>query len=662
MKINNKIFNVLSYVIVIVMAVFVLVKSYIPENFDVKVGDICPSDIFANGEIVDEVTTENLRKQAMDLVQPNYEVILGAKSESIAKAEKIIGDLRAGKDPENMQNIKPESSDKWLISSMEKEDYDVFLSNVKSAVEFIMTQSVSEENIVNKKEELRDALMKRGVNSSLIDTAQRIGAQCISVNVKPDYEAYEKAKKDSAASVEPIIYKKGAKVIGKGEVIEEKHYAMMSKMGYVKETSTFNIAGHLGRTVIVIIMFSLVWAYIYTRQKELYKKYFTAYSFMMIIQLLILLLFVFQSGNLSYYLYPMLMLPMLLSVLFGRKISIITNVLFSVLALLAFDSGPGLLVAGLVAGSFASVKMSKLESRSGIFKIAMATALLSFVTTVSYDAGVHSTILPAVINGLYSTGGVIVGSVVAIGLMPAVEFVFNILTPFKLAEYTNFESPLLKRMIVEAPGTYHHCLMVGNLAENAANEIGANALLTRAGAYYHDIGKLKRPQMFKENQYNDNPHDYLNAKESAYYIISHTSDGMDLAKKYKLPTELSDFIDQHHGTTYAAYFLHKAKEDELEFDEEEFRYKGRKPQSKETAIVMLADTVEAAMRTINEYSNEEIDQFITKLIKTKTDSGQFSECNISFNEIEKIKISFIYTLKGYFHQRVKYPEQNENNK
>ena len=166
--------------------------------------------------------------------------------------------------------------------------------------------------------------------------------------------------------------------------------------------------------------------------------------------------------------------------------------------------------------------------------------------------------------------------------------------------------------------------------------------------------------MFKENQYSENPHDVLSPWQSANYILSHTHDGLELAKKYKLPKELADFIDQHHGTTFAAYFYHKAKEENPGANPDDFRYKGMKPQSKETAIIMLADTVEAAMRSMSEYTYEEMESFVDKLIKTKINDGQLSDCDITLRDIEKIKMSFMYTLKGYFHQRIKYPGQDEN--
>ncbi len=653
LKINKNFINIVSIAIVAVFAAFLLIKSYTPDNYDVNVGDICPTDIFASGEIVDEVTTKELREQAMELVQPNYEVILGAKSESITKAEKIMKALRNEEEPDDF-SISGEYS--RLIVNMTQEDYEILLNSIKKALEVIMTQSVSEDNFDQKELELKAELENAGVGVGYIDTAFEVARYCLDINVKPDYEAYEKARQESAASVEPVVYRKGAKIIDRGEVIGEKHYAMMVTMGYIKDEASFNFSGHIGRTVVVLVMFALSWAYFCMRQKKFYERYYLAYCSLMLIQLLVMLIFVVRN-DISYYLAPTLMVPMLMAILFGSRISIVTNVVLSIISVLAFDSGPDILATGLIVGSFAAIKLSRAKSRSKIFYATAICAVLSAVVITAYDAGVHTSILPAVKNGLYSAFGVALSGIIAIGLVPAIEIIFGILTPFKLTEFTNFESPLLKKMIVEAPGTYHHSLMVGNLAENAANEIGADSLLTRAGAYYHDVGKLKRPQMFKENQYSDNPHELMSPEKSAEYILSHTSDGVELAKRYKLPKELADFIDQHHGTTLTAYFYHAAKEKNPDVDEELFRYKGRKPQTKEAAIIMLADTVEAAMRTISEYSYEETDRFISGLIKSKIDDGQFAECDVTFRELEMIKLSFLSTLKGYFHKRVKYPGQ-----
>ena len=235
------------------------------------------------------------------------------------------------------------------------------------------------------------------------------------------------------------------------------------------------------------------------------------------------------------------------------------------------------------------------------------------------------------------------------------EKLFGILTPFRLIELSNPNQPLLKRLAIEAPGTYQHSILVGNLAEAACEAIGANSLLARVGSYYHDIGKIKRPLMFKENQFGiENPHDNLDILQSLDIILSHREDGIYLAREYKLPNELIEFIDQHHGTTLVAFFYNKAKENDLDLPQDRFRYKGEIPQSKETAIVMLADSSEAAVRSLNDLDEERIAKTIKGIVKSKLEDDQLKESQLTISDLFTIEEVFINYLKGVYHQRIQY--------
>ena len=252
--------------------------------------------------------------------------------------------------------------------------------------------------------------------------------------------------------------------------------------------------------------------------------------------------------------------------------------------------------------------------------------------------------------------------VLTIGLLPFFESVFSIVTPLKLLEISNPNHPLLKKLLIEAPGTYHHSLMVGNLAEIATEDLGGNALLARAGAYFHDVGKLKRPDLFKENQLSENPHDRMTPNLSTVIITSHTNDGVEIATKYKIPLVIKDIIKQHHGTTLVAYFYHKALKlnNGEEIKQESFRYAGPKPQTKEAAIVMLADSVEAAVRSMTEKTEDKIQTLIKKIIKDKLDDGQLDKCQLTLADLDTVANSFMRVLSGYFHAREQYPEISDS--
>ncbi len=253
-------------------------------------------------------------------------------------------------------------------------------------------------------------------------------------------------------------------------------------------------------------------------------------------------------------------------------------------------------------------------------------------------------------------GGVISG-LIAVGLQPVFEAAFNLATPSKLLELANPNQPLLRRLLLEAPGTYHHSIVVANLAEAAAERIGANPLLARTGAYFHDIGKLKRPLYFKENQMGENPHDHTNPYVSASIVTAHTRDGLQMAQKYHLPPEIQRIIVEHHGDTPVMYFYHKALQqaDGKPVDVNSFRYDGERPATKESAIVMLADTTEAAVRSMPDPTPQAIERFIERLLRGKIEDGQLSNSPLSLRDIDGICEAFCKVLNGVFHERIEYP-------
>ena len=257
----------------------------------------------------------------------------------------------------------------------------------------------------------------------------------------------------------------------------------------------------------------------------------------------------------------------------------------------------------------------------------------------------------------WAVGGGFLSGILAIALQPVFEILFRLATPTRLLELTNPNQPLMKRLMIEAPGTYHHSIIVANLAESAANRINANSYLARAGAYYHDIGKLKRPIYFKENQMGSNPHEHTDPYVSAAILTSHTMDGMLMAQKEHIPPEIQQIILQHHGVTPVMYFYHKAlqRSHGSQVDINEFRYSGPKPNTKEAAIVMLADTIEAAVRSMKTPTPKAIDQFIERLIRGKLEDDQLSDSPLSLRDIDEICKAFSDILKGVYHERIEYP-------
>ena len=248
-------------------------------------------------------------------------------------------------------------------------------------------------------------------------------------------------------------------------------------------------------------------------------------------------------------------------------------------------------------------------------------------------------------------------ALVVLTLTPYLEIFFSRLTDIKLLELADFNQPLLRRLMLEAPGTYHHSLLVASLAESAARSIGARDLLARVGAYYHDIGKLTKPEYFIENQSGDNPHAQVNPEISTTVITAHIREGVKLAQQYKLPSPLIDFIQQHHGTSLIRYFYHRALESEGNISEEKYRYSGPRPTTRETAIVLLADSIEAASRTLPETNASQLKNLVEDIINNKFIDGQLADSPLTLNDIKKIARAFMEVLAGIFHTRIDYEEK-----
>ena len=314
-------------------------------------------------------------------------------------------------------------------------------------------------------------------------------------------------------------------------------------------------------------------------------------------------------------------------------------------------------IFGSLAGIF---YMRSLRRRSDIFWPGIVVGVVNVVTIIAlYLIGeigeeLILTVLAGAANGLITAIGIVPGSLIPL------EWLLGIATNIRLLELSDLNHPLLKRMAMQAPGTYHHSLMVGNMAEAAAEEIGANSLLARVGSYYHDVGKMNKPLYFSENQRGGkNRHDELTPNMSALVLTAHAKEGVELAREHRLNQPIVDFIEQHHGNSLMPFFYQKAMElaPNHDVDEANFRYAGPRPQSREIAICMLADSVEAASRTLANPTHGHIKTMVEKIVNNKFVDTQLDECDLTLKDLHAIADSFVRVLAGYLHSRVEYPEE-----
>ena len=366
---------------------------------------------------------------------------------------------------------------------------------------------------------------------------------------------------------------------------------------------------------------------------------------------------------------PIAVVPLLVTALISPSFALAANLIALVLIGVVSDSTTlsssqqilSILFSGIVSAPAGVFIMRRNQQRVIVFFAGFVMAVINVAGMLCVGLLTNNNISGVLNDALWCGGGTFLSAVLCIAFQPLLETMFNLVTPYKLLELANPNQPLLRRLLVETPGTYHHSIMVANLAEAAAEAIGANPLLARVAAYYHDIGKLKRPMYFKENQVGENPHDHTDPRVSAAILIEHVRDGVQLARHYHLPQSVIDCIEQHHGDSCVSYFYHKMltsdKADETNVDD--FRYPGPKPQTLEAGILMMADTVEAAVRAGTDRTTEELAKKIRELVKAKIDSGQLDETPLRLNDVTKIIDTFAQVMNGVYHQRIEYPKMDD---
>jgi cyclic-di-AMP phosphodiesterase PgpH len=412
--------------------------------------------------------------------------------------------------------------------------------------------------------------------------------------------------------------------------------------------------------VLVLLSMILLGFYLYRYARQIFESNNDLIILQLVSILVIALAKIFNVIGLSGYLIPLGMVSILMTILVDIDLAILMTVLLNILIAVIYHNDMNLFVVHLLGGlvgvfSASSIRQRSDLIRSGLFiSLANALGIISFTALLQrsrVDVVAYNT-LWGIINGFFC-------GVLSIGFLPYFEHMFGISSNIKLLELSDFNQPLLKRLMVEAPGTYHHSLLVGNLAQTAAGAVNANPLLARVGAYYHDIGKLSKPEYYIENQDNYNRHDDLSPSMSSLIVLSHVKEGVDLALQYKLSQDIIDIIEQHHGTSLVYFFYQKALEEEADATKEQYRYPGPKPQSREAAIILLADAVEAASRTLDDPSYAHIQELVTRIINNKFIDGQLEECDLSLKDIHTISEQFCHVLSGMFHNRVDYPEERK---
>lgn len=654
----------LIYIILIMFIVAFSSKiSLISNQNNYKVGDIVRSDIYAPNTIIfkDQSAKEKIIEEMIRESGKEYIYSADAKKVYLEYYDEFFNSIYASKNNhiEDLEyNTIERNTNKKIPNTIIQELLALKtsqLKNLQGRVREFLVEAYN-EGIIKEK----NGVFYKEKSQKQYNKLSTLEKEIADIFTSPNYVYDElKTKKNIQEKVSQIkdqyIEIKAGTLIGKtGEILNERRIKILEACGVFSYKKSFALI--FANVIYLGIVSSLFYILFFNnyRKKILNKNYYR--SSLLIVAGTLLAFRVFNNDLM--YLIPADTAFFLLILLVGKNYatSLFSFMLFFLMPILNYDLK--FFTMYFIAIAFAAQIVSKITTRSGIIAAGVQLSVLKVVIYLlfSYFSEIGS-FTTAITSGAILLSGLISG-MLTIAFLPYFEKTFNILTIFKLLELGDLSHPLLKKISVEAPGTFQHSVMVATLSENAATSIGANAVFCRVASYYHDLGKTKRPKFYIENQQNgENPHNKISPFMSTLIITSHTKDGAEMAKEYQIPKEIRDIMYEHQGTTFLAYFYNAAKKIDPNVEKEEFRYSGPKPKTKESAIIMLADSIEAAIRSLDEKSPMAMENMIRKIINGKIEDNQLSEADLTFKEIEIIIKTFVKTLVSIHHVRIKYPGQ-----
>lgn len=684
---------------IVMLGIFILLisfKNVYTETYNIERFTNAKETIRSPITIENELETQRKTREAFQAVKDRYEIQTEVTDErieyireifdAIAKLEASNNEQEKGeekdKDNDNFSNqeklqqlkeiLSPEITDNvresvfttlLLMSPEEREKgKDEFIHTIRT----VMENGVRTENMNSAKADVKQSIKYANLDEDVREAFYALSDFAITENSFFDAEKTSEARKKAASKVDPVVIRAGEIIVREGQTITNEIYEELKLVGLLnKQRNIFPVLGLalLASLIIIVIGYEM---YILDKQKKLDKRKIASILFISVIVIVLMKvvsLYTTQSNQL-FYVVPIATGALLVKELINERLALVLASLYGIIGSIIFNGQiPGSLnVEAAVYFFFSQVAavifLGNLKDRLAIIKAGLGIAAINMVTVLlflflSFEKYAFGDLFVPLGYGFASA---FLSSVLTIGLLPFFETGLGILSDMKLLQLSSPNQPLLRKILTEAPGTYHHSIMVANLSETACEAIGANGLLARVGAYYHDIGKTVRPHYFIENQLAiKNPHDVIQPKQSAEIIISHPYDGAAMLKKHKMPKEIVDIAMQHHGTSLLKFFYYKEKETNKQVTEADFRYPGPKPQTKEAAVICICDAVEAAVRSLKEPTEKKIDEIVSSIVNDRLMDGQLNECPLTIKELEIVHKTVCETLKGIFHSRIQYP-------
>lgn len=682
--------KIIALAIFFAITFFILFSSFIPQQVNLRSDEVSKRDIVSaiNAVVVDEKQTAELKQQAASKVQKIYQqdryaltnardeasgIYAGIKeileSDKADRKDSLQKILKAANNTNHPRNVNYAELTQYLLNA-DADDLKQMETATLHMIALAMEKPITDEALEGATSETLQQIDKLGYATEAETIIGLIAIKSIRPNMIYDQESTEKAMTEAGNMVKPVqkTVKAGEFIVREGERVTPEQISVLEQLG-IQRSGSYALT-LVGTILLILLLFFLTVQYL----KQNHRKVYNDEKLLLLLGLIIILILLLSRlvtiveisnrpnvNAMIAYLAPVAAGSMLIAILINGKLAYFMTVIMALYVGMLFGGNQlSYTIVALVSGIIGVFRVSNLSqtsdlARSGIYLAGANTITIITMSLLAGKLSINLAILAIIIgtvSGLFS-------AVLMIGALPYLESAFSITSMIRLLELSNPNQYLLRRLLLEAPGTYHHSLMVGNLAEAAAEAVGANALLVRVGAYYHDIGKTKRPEYFVENQQGGiDPHAKIAPALSALIITSHVKEGLEMAKDKSLPQSIMDFIAGHHGTSLTKYFYGQAlEEDGGEYvNEENFRYEGPKPQSKEVALVMLADAAEAAVRSIPDPTNEKIRDMVRNIIRDKLNDGQLEECDLTFRDLDIITATFVRVLEGVYHRRIQYPD------
>jgi putative nucleotidyltransferase with HDIG domain len=676
--------KVMLLAILAMLSAAILAFNLLPAEITASEGEMAGEDVFYSGPTTaydSQLLTAVARTEAAAQVKQEYKLDDTVLADLLSRIKNDFDRLKSlrnntvlddeGRLAAVRKALPGVYTDESLLYVLEAGNSETVYQSLRKSVNAVYEQGVQEAELLTAREDIISLLTQVNLDEDgLAFLLAYFQSLALSANEHYDALATEAAMQEArdAVDIVQVTVPKGKKLLSRGSPITAEDIEALQALGMHFNSPSYTPYG--GLLALVALLIVLLGFYLYYYQPKLFAQEKSVLLLTVIILLVLLLcrlisLIDFSSSDeasaLIGYLLPVAAASMLVAVLLERNLAIFVTIILSVFVGIISQGQASYALVALGGGLTGILSTTRLNQRSQFVVASIYIALTNMLLIGGWGLlSNHSYPIIGMGMGIGLFNGLL-SAILAMGILPFLESAFSVTTVVRLLELSNSNHPLLKRLMMEAPGTYNHSILVGNLAEAAAEAIGADTLLVRVASYYHDVGKLKRPYFFIENQgVNDNPHDKLQPSISVMIITSHVREGVGMLRQARFPEEIIALVEQHHGTGFLHLFYKKALEQALDSStvhEVDFRYPYNKPQSREAALVLLADNTQAAVQSLKQVAKGQVEETVRNIIRKKMEDGQLQECPLTFQDMQLIEETFLRVLSGMNHSRLAYPEQ-----